>query len=43
MWNLNNGTNELIYKTDVENKLMLMQWGKSKGINWETVQFLSCV
>ena len=43
MWNPNNGTNELLYKTDVENKLMVMRWGKGKGINWEMVQFLSCV
>ena len=40
MWNLKNGTNELIYKkknrvTDVENKLMVTK-GERWGMNWET-------
>ena len=44
MWNLKNGSNELIYKTeirviDVENKLMVTRgWvgGLGRGINWES-------
>ena len=38
LWNLKNATNELIYKTDVENKIMVTR-GESAvlgGINWET-------
>ena len=38
MWNLQNNTNELNYKTktltDIENKLMVPK-GKEGGINWE--------
>ena len=26
MWNLKNNTNELIYKTETENKLMVSKW-----------------
>ena len=38
MWNLKNDTNEPIYKTDVENNLMVTRgkrWGERGEINWE--------
>ena len=39
MWNLKKGTDELIYKIEIENidktNLWLLE-GKGEGINWET-------
>ena len=35
MWNLRNSKNELIYKTDFENKLMVPKGKWRVGINWE--------
>ena len=33
MWNLKNDTNELIYKTDIDDKLMVNKGERGGGIN----------
>ena len=35
MWNLKNDTNELIYKTDIDDKLMVNKGERGGGINQE--------
>ena len=37
MWNLKYGTNELIYETDKEIKLVVAKWGHWGGTDWELV------